>query len=171
MGLGLGITTPVYFFLLKTTVPDKDLATGTGALNMLRTLGGCVGVALSSALLHSDLHSSLSAFLSHKDIDAVNESIAAIAGLSPQLREKVGEAFGRSYNKQFEVMVAFAGANFLVAVALAVVRKRRGVFMIAPEELLKREENVVSERNTKGPVTPQQREVEEEDKKVESSKI
>lgn len=36
--------------------------------------------------------------------------------------------FGRSYNTQFKVVLGFTLLNFLVAIVLAVVRKRKGVF-------------------------------------------
>ncbi|KAF2196328.1 hypothetical protein GQ43DRAFT_436109 [Delitschia confertaspora ATCC 74209] len=43
-GLGLGLSGPSSYVLLGTMVEEKDLATGTGTLNVLRTLGGSIGV-------------------------------------------------------------------------------------------------------------------------------
>ncbi|OCL11589.1 MFS general substrate transporter, partial [Glonium stellatum] len=59
MGAGLGLASPPSFLILKTSVADKDIASATGALNAFRTLGGCIGVAICSAQLHSTLHASL----------------------------------------------------------------------------------------------------------------
>ncbi|KAF2655372.1 MFS general substrate transporter [Lophiostoma macrostomum CBS 122681] len=137
-GLGLGLASPAYYFLLYTSVDEKDAAVGTGALNMVRTLGGGVAVAICSALHHSTLQSKLSRFLAPEQIKLVEESSAYVAQLPLAAQKKVGEVFGQSYNRQFSVMLAFTCSNFLVAIVLAVVRRRRGIFGLVP---VRKEEN------------------------------
>ena len=137
-GLGLGLASPPFYMLLSTSVPEKDIAMGTGALNMLRTLGGTVAVAVCSALLHSNLSQQLRGFLAPEQAQAVEDSTYAISLLPTDLKLKVGEVFGRSYNRQFRVLLAFTCLNFVVAISLGVVRKRKGIFGVIPT---RREEN------------------------------
>lgn len=140
MGAGLGLASPPPFLILKTSVAGKDIASATGALNMFRTLGGCIGVAICSALLHSSLRSELPTFLSPTQVFALDSSIASLASLPPETAARVSTIFGRSYNKQFRVLIAFAAANVVVAVLLAFARKRSGTFGLPPDVKKKSEE-------------------------------
>lgn len=99
---------------------------------MVRTLGGCIAVAICSAINREHMHSQLSSFLSGTQIDAVLKSSGYIAQLPEQTRNRIGSSFGDSYNKQFQVMLAFVGLNILVTIALIVVRKRMGIFGTMP---------------------------------------
>lgn len=107
---------------------------------MFRTLGGCIGVAICSALLHSSLRSELPTFLSPTQVFALDSSIASLASLPPETAARVSTIFGRSYNKQFRVLVAFAAANVVVAVLLVFARKRSGTFGLPPDVKKKGEE-------------------------------
>jgi MFS family permease len=138
VGLGLGLASPPYFMLLATSIAEKDISVGTGALNMMRTLGGCVAVAICTAVHRQYTADRLTTYLSPEQIAAVQTSSAALAQMSETLRNNVGEIFGGSYNRQFLVMLAFTGLNLFVTVLLAVVRKRLGVFGMMAE---RKEEN------------------------------
>jgi MFS family permease len=127
-GLGLGLASPPYFMLVASAVREKELSVGTGALNMVRTLGGCVAVAICSAVHREVLNHRLKHFLSPGQIANVAASSGYVARLPVDVRERIGIVFGESYNRQFRIMVAFAGANVVVAIGLALVRKRLGVF-------------------------------------------
>lgn len=131
-GFGLGLCNPPYFMLIATSLPNKDVAVGTGALNMVRTLGGCVAVAVCSAIHREFSSDRLSAFLSPEQIVAVQKSSGFIAQLPEDVRDRVGEVFGQSYNRQFQIMLAFAGLNIIVAIAVAMVRKKMGIFNTMP---------------------------------------
>jgi MFS family permease len=132
-GMGLGLASPPYFMLVASSVMEKELSAGTGALNMVRTLGGCVAVAICSAIHREVLNDRLSAFLSPKEIGSVAASSGYVARLPQDTRERIGVIFGESYNRQFRIMVTFAGLNVVVAVGLALVRKRLGVFGQMPK--------------------------------------
>ncbi|KAF1997983.1 MFS general substrate transporter [Amniculicola lignicola CBS 123094] len=132
-GFGLGLGAPPYYMLLASSVAEKDVSIGTGTLNMLRTLGGCVGVAICSALHHSTLNSKLPSILTPEQIADVNESIAHVAAFPTDIREQTRHIFGSSYRRQFQAMIAFALANLLSSFALAYFRKRAGVYGIIPE--------------------------------------
>lgn len=128
IGLGLGLSSPPYFMLLATSIAGKDISVGTGALNMVRTLGGCVAVAICTAVHREYTSDRLTAYLSPEQITAIQTSSAALAQTPDILKREVAGIFGSSYNRQFLVISAFTGFNLLVTILLAIVRKRLGVF-------------------------------------------
>lgn len=126
IGFALGTASAALYFLIATTVDKKDLATATGAINMLRTIGGSVGVAICSALLNSSFGSEVGGFLTQEQASALSESISVLRQLPPKVQLQVGKGFGKIYNKQFRVMIAFAVFNFVVSVALLLLRMKMG---------------------------------------------
>jgi MFS family permease len=122
-GLALGLASPPYFILVATSIPEKDVAVGTGALNMVRTLGGCVAIAICSAVHRDVLNARLIDTLSPEQITMVRTSSSFIAQLPEGVRVRIGVVFGESYNRQFQVMIAFTGLNVIVAIILTVVRR------------------------------------------------
>jgi hypothetical protein len=138
IGFGIGLANPPYFPLLSTCVEEKDVAIGIGIMNMLRTLGGAVAVAVCSALHHSILKNNLAGFLNTEEISAVEKSVAFITQLPEEKREMLGRVFGKSYNRQFQVTLGFSLFGCLVVIAMIVVRKKQGIFGWVPE---RKEEN------------------------------
>ncbi|CAO2648981.1 Nn.00g099300.m01.CDS01 [Neocucurbitaria sp. VM-36] len=132
-GLGLGLASPPYFMLVATSIPERDIAVGTGALNMVRTLGGAVAVAICTAIHREYLNDKLPDFLSPEQVIAVQGSSSSIAQMPEDVRNRIGSSFGGSYNRQFQIMLAFTGLNFLIAILLALVRKRMGLFNAQPD--------------------------------------
>lgn len=133
VGLGLGLASPPYFMLLSTSIAEKDISVGTGALNMMRTLGGCVAVAICTAVHREYTTDRLAEFLQPEQIAAVQTSSVALAQMPETLKNEIAAIFGASYNRQFLIMLAFTGLNVVVTVLLALVRKRMGVFGIIVE--------------------------------------
>ncbi|KAH7391856.1 putative MSF multidrug transporter [Pyrenochaeta sp. MPI-SDFR-AT-0127] len=148
-GLGLGLASPPYFMLVATSIPEKDISVGTGALNMMRTLGGAVAVAICTAIHREYLNDNLPDFLSEEQVAAVRDSSGSIAQLPENMRRRIGVVFGGSYNRQFQIMLAFTTLNFIVAIVLAVVRKRLGIFGVVPERKQENEFTKVAEGKTK----------------------
>jgi MFS family permease len=128
VGIGLGLASPPGYMLLSTSVAQKDTSVGTGALNMMRTLGGCVAVAICAALHREYTSDRLKLYLSPEQIAAVQTSGVALARLPEAAKSNVAGVFGESYNRQFLIMTAFTGFNVLMAILLAIVRKRAGIF-------------------------------------------
>ncbi|KAJ4301148.1 hypothetical protein N0V90_003238 [Kalmusia sp. IMI 367209] len=149
-GFGLGLATTPYFILLYTSIEEKDVSIGTGILNMLRTLGGAAAVAICSALHNSALEHDLPTILSPEQVAGVKASGTFIAQLPEQSHLALGEVFGRSYNKQFKVILAFTLLNFLVVIVLAVVRKRKGIFGKMPVRTLQNEFTKPASSNAEG---------------------
>lgn len=137
-GLGLGLASPPYFVLISTSIPEKDVAAGTGALNMMRTLGGAIAVAICTAVHRGHLNDNLPKVLTPEQASAVRDSSSLIAQLPENTKNQIGAIFGGSYNRQFQVMLAFAALNFIVSIILAIVRKKVGLYGAVP---VRREEN------------------------------
>jgi hypothetical protein len=102
-------------------------------LDMVRTLGGCVAVAICSAIHREHLNNHLSSFLQPTQIEGLLKSSGYIATLPEGTRNRIGVSFGDSYNKQFQIMLAFAGLNIVIAILLAVIRKKLGIFGAMPQ--------------------------------------
>lgn len=128
VGLGLGLASPPYFMLIASSIAEKDTSVGTGALNMMRTLGGCVAVAICTAVHREYTSKRLISYLSPEQIAAVQTSSAALAQMPDHIKDEVAKVFGESYNRQFLIMLAFTALNLIVTVLLAVVRVKSGLF-------------------------------------------
>jgi hypothetical protein len=88
-------------------------------------MGGTISVSICSALLHSSLDKELPAILSGAEINLLKTSFANLNKLPPSKVAPVMEVYGHAYNRQFRVLIAFAGANLLVAACLVVVMRRK----------------------------------------------
>jgi MFS family permease len=132
-GLSLGAASPPYYMLLGTSISERDISVGTGALNMMRTLGGCVAVAICSAVHQEFLGNKLPLFLSPREIAAIGSLGSSMAHLPPATQERVGTVFGGSYNRQFLVMLAFTALNLVVTIVLTLVRWKKGILGLLSE--------------------------------------
>lgn len=130
MGAGLGIISTTQYVILKMTFPARDMAAGTGAMNMLRAMGGCIGLAICAAMLSSRLDDELAAVLPGRSPDQIqlakNSLHGETNGFSAEEIAGVRRVYGRGYNDGFQVMIAFAGANVVVAGLLFMATCRRG---------------------------------------------
>ncbi|KAL5357557.1 major facilitator superfamily domain-containing protein [Aspergillus floccosus] len=130
MGAGLGIISTTQYVILKMIFPPRDMAAGTGAMNMLRALGGCIGLAICAAMLSARLDDDLGAVLpgkSPEQIQLVKDSLHGAAhGFSAKEIAGVRRVYGRGYDDGFKVMIAFAGANVVVAGLLFLATYSRG---------------------------------------------
>lgn len=102
-------------------------ASAMGANNTSRTLGGCVGLAVTSAVTHSKLRNMLSAFLSPNQVSTVLDSSSTNSnnGLSPSDLVQVRHAYAVSYGAQFRALLAFACVGTVSAVALGILREQQ----------------------------------------------
>ncbi|KAF5673620.1 major facilitator superfamily domain-containing protein [Fusarium circinatum] len=124
LGVGLGLMMPSLIFLLKVEFDDENLAAVMGANNTVRTLGGCVALAVCSTVLHTGLNRQLATFLTPKQIAAVLSSSAAIDELSDSEALQVRKAYGISYDTQCRALLAFAGLGVVAASGLWLTSKK-----------------------------------------------
>ncbi|KAL4778785.1 major facilitator superfamily-domain-containing protein [Aspergillus varians] len=129
MGSGLGMISTTQYVTLKIIFPERDTAVGTGAMNMLRAMGGCIGLAVCDAMLSSRLDDDLPAILPGNPERvwlAKNSLHSAASALSAEELMLVRRVYGRGYDDGFRVMIAFAGANVVVACLLFAATYSRG---------------------------------------------
>ncbi|KAL3474075.1 MFS general substrate transporter [Aspergillus californicus] len=126
MGAGLGVVSTTQYVALKMTFAERDTAAGTGAMNMLRAMGGCIGLAISAAMLSSQLNSDLPSLLSPELAQIAKESLSDANGLTVDELGLVRQVYGRGYDSGFQVMIAFAAANVITAGLLFLTTYRRG---------------------------------------------
>jgi MFS family permease len=143
LGAGLGAVMPASYFLLKIHVPEEDIASATGVTNMARTMGGCISVSICTALLHNTMDTGLSHVLTPAQLSAVKESLASMNNLPKAEIGGVMETFGKAYNRQFRVLVAFAVMNVIVAafLVLAIRKKEKRKELEAQREAAQISEN------------------------------
>lgn len=85
-----------------------------------------VAQGVCSTVLHTDLKRTLGTFLKPEQVAAVISSSAAIGNLSASNLVKVRQAYGASYNSQFQALSAFAGLASVAALCLGIIRNRLG---------------------------------------------
>ncbi|KAI2827346.1 hypothetical protein CBS76997_10533 [Aspergillus niger] len=121
-GLGTGLGVAVFYLMLPlvVAVTDQSIALGTGF--QLRMLGGALGIAAATAILHSHTRSGLSALLPSDEVDAFSVSTQLIDTLTPSMQSQVREVYAEAYSMQMKMVGGFSAAQFL---ALGLVWKRQ----------------------------------------------
>lgn len=94
---------------------------------MVRTLGGCIGLAICSAVSRSTVNPELRSFLSASQISAISRSTAFLSSLPATEQMKVRSVYGNGFNEQFRTLIAFAGANVLASVGLIFGRRHHEI--------------------------------------------
>lgn len=61
MGLGMGVTFPLFTLIIQNEFTPRDLGAVTGALTFFRTVGGAVGTAILGTVFNNTLRSQLAA--------------------------------------------------------------------------------------------------------------
>ncbi|KAL4924991.1 putative MFS multidrug transporter [Aspergillus undulatus] len=149
MGAGLGIVSTTQYVVLKYTFSKPDTAAATGAMNMLRAMGGCIGLAICAAMLSLRLDVDLPKVLPGRNPDSIQLAQDALQNTSNALTAvevaKIRGVYGKGYNDGFRVMIAFAAANVLVATLLFLNTYRRGgIQRIITDAKAAEEEDAVS---------------------------
>ncbi|KAI2859461.1 hypothetical protein CBS11232_1922 [Aspergillus niger] len=126
-GLGTGLGVAVFYLMLPlvVAVTDQSIALGTGF--QLRMLGGALGIAAATAILHSHTRSGLSALLPSDEVDAFSVSTQLIDTLTPSMQSQVREVYAEAYSMQMKMVGGFSAAQFL---ALGLVWKRQNVRIV-----------------------------------------
>ncbi|TXC05562.1 hypothetical protein FocTR4_00009566 [Fusarium oxysporum f. sp. cubense] len=107
-GIGFGLMLPSFMILARDWVSEEQYATAMGLVNMFRTLGGCVSIAVCGAILNKEL-----------------DKASRIANNK--------SAYGDIYNEQFFVMASLSIPSALAA-GIILMRQytKKGVFRLAP---------------------------------------
>ena len=99
MGIGLGVTFPVYTLVVQNSVPRRVLGVATTSLQFFRSIGGTLGLAILGSIVTSRFASELSAAVPARVKEVIPaEKLATIAGdpyalLSPVAQDQLEQGF------------------------------------------------------------------------------
>jgi EmrB/QacA subfamily drug resistance transporter len=124
MGLGMGVTWPIYVVATQNAVDPADLGVATSTLQFFRTMGGSLAVAALGALLTGRLAAELPAHVGRSAAAGIDTNNLVQGGSRPlqsPLRGGIEAALSASLHPVFLVLVPLAA----VGVALALGLKER----------------------------------------------
>ncbi|KAF3929945.1 hypothetical protein AA313_de0205211 [Arthrobotrys entomopaga] len=113
LGAGMGLVMPISVMVVRLIVEAKDEAVALGAQNMTRVLGGLVGLAIGTAILHEKIESELPTVLTPDQLSSLLKSPAILASLQPEQVVRVREVYARSFDLEFNMAAAFSGLSFI----------------------------------------------------------
>jgi len=114
MGIGMGLTIPVYMIIIQTSVPRSILGTATSTIQFSRSIGGTIGVSVLGAFLSSRLAKLLLA--SGYDIGSVslNSIINPLPGYDATISESLRGALGVTMADMFYIALGAALIGLIV---------------------------------------------------------
>ncbi|TFK49964.1 MFS general substrate transporter [Heliocybe sulcata] len=120
LGLSLGMTITISTIIIQMSVKPQSVGIATGFQAFARTLGGLIGLAVSTAVLNARVDSKLqSAFPdSHTRELIVEGPTAVIPSLSPQLQAEVRQAYNSGYSLVFIIIAVWFSAGILATVGM-----------------------------------------------------
>ncbi|KAL3434227.1 hypothetical protein BDV09DRAFT_196024 [Aspergillus tetrazonus] len=81
-GFGCGINITLLVAMTPLTVENRDNAVAMGAVAQIRVMGGCIGIAIATAVADGYLQSHLQQVLRLEELPAVLQSAAELSALS-----------------------------------------------------------------------------------------
>ncbi|EGX52232.1 hypothetical protein AOL_s00043g375 [Orbilia oligospora ATCC 24927] len=116
LGAGMGLVMPIGVMLVKFICDPKDEAVALGAQNMTRVLGGLVGLAIGTAILHQKVEHGLPGVLSPEQLHALLKSPQVLATLQPDQLIAVRKVYAASYDLQFNMATGFAALGTVFSI-------------------------------------------------------
>ncbi|KAF3112906.1 hypothetical protein TWF102_004292 [Orbilia oligospora] len=116
LGAGMGLVMPIGVMLVKFICDPKDEAVALGAQNMTRVLGGLVGLAIGTAILHQKVEHGLPGVLSPEQLHALLKSPQVLATLRPDQLIAVKKVYAASYDLQFNMATGFAALGTVFSI-------------------------------------------------------
>ena len=114
MGIGMGLTIPIFMIIIQTTVPKQVLGTATATIQFSRNIGGTIGVSILGVFLSSRLAKLL--VESGQDIGNVslNSLITHAPGAAESFSEPLRIALSVAMANMFYITFAAAVLGFVV---------------------------------------------------------
>lgn len=128
IGIGFGFGIPTLMVASRVQLEDevKDGAVTMGALNMTRTMGGPVALAVTSAIANEELPRRLRQILPADVVQALlKQPSQALATLEKEQAMMVRAEYSQVYRMEFAAVAGFAGLSFICAVLALIFGKRR----------------------------------------------
>ncbi|GMF67505.1 unnamed protein product [Aspergillus oryzae] len=123
-GLGTGTSVAVFYMMVPLVVDGKDQSIALSTGLQLRMLGGVLGVAASTTILHNYLRSRLSVTLDPDQVSLLLSSSNAIGIFSPYIQLQIRQAYSVAYSAQVKLAGGFSVAQLL---SVAMIWKRSNV--------------------------------------------
>ncbi|KAL4936753.1 hypothetical protein BDV06DRAFT_216420 [Aspergillus oleicola] len=117
-GLGCGINISLLILMTPFTVEQRDNAVAMGAVAQFRVMGGCMGIAIATAVANEYLQSNLSLFLGAGEVNAILRSAEMLSTLPLADQSLVRGVYSASYNLQMKILAGFAGGQVLTSLLM-----------------------------------------------------
>ena len=91
-----------------------NTAVAVGAVTQFRSLGGVIGLAISTNALNGYVKPRLSSILSAKQLSGLLQYAGIIGTFPAELQGVVRATFGQGYDLQMKVMIGFGVAQVLL---------------------------------------------------------
>lgn len=89
-----------------------------GAVAQFRVMGGCIGIAIVTAVANGYLQSNLSLFLKADEVDTILRSAEMLGTLPSVDQSLVRGVYSASYNLQMKILAGFAGGQVLTSLLM-----------------------------------------------------
>ncbi|QDS72167.1 hypothetical protein FKW77_004611 [Venturia effusa] len=123
LGIGFGILGAIALFVQKDNVGYNELTSATSIYDMIRAMGGTIGVAICSAISHRSIRNEFTKVLPANDVQSLLASnFGSITELSRDNQRRAREAYGHVFGYQFQALAIAAGFNVLVAMVMVWTR-------------------------------------------------
>ncbi|TFK50442.1 MFS general substrate transporter [Heliocybe sulcata] len=129
--LGVGPLFQVPLLVLQAAMPVQDMAMSTATFNLLRTLGGTIGISIGDAIYATDLQRRLRSIPGYHPSTGfgVTNDVRGLKNIQPaQLRMEVLGAYSRSLSLIWVVMtpIVFVGLLFVLPIRTYSLKRPSG---------------------------------------------
>ncbi len=145
MGIGLGMSLPLFMLAVQNSVPHKVMGIATSTMQFLRSVGGTMGVAIMGSLINSTLSTELAANTPRQVTESAPpalleqirnpqfplspEQLSAVRGAFEQLGPQGTQLFEASIAAVRASLATAIGDAFWVAVFVMAVSVLVGAFL------------------------------------------
>ncbi|KAL0936756.1 MFS multidrug transporter [Colletotrichum truncatum] len=116
LGAGLGIMMPAFMILGRAEVEDRDNAVIMGALNTVRTMGGCIALSVCSAILHNEVPKRLHDLPENVVGSLLSSPTSALGQMDRETANVVRRTYNDVYRLQWSAVTVLAAIQLLFAV-------------------------------------------------------
>ncbi len=133
MGIGMGLTIPVYLISIQTFVAKQDLGVATSTIQFSRNIGGTLGVSILGVILSTRLSTLLTQAGQNAETVSLNSLIHSLPETSAAINVALQQALGTSMANMF---IASFIASILSLIAVFFTPKGR---LITPKKTILQE--------------------------------
>ncbi|KAL8653431.1 MAG: hypothetical protein Q9226_003849 [Calogaya cf. arnoldii] len=123
----------------------EDVAAAQGALSQARILGGSIGLAMATIVLNNKIGDNLAGVMPPVGIEAIQQSVNAVAALSPANQGLVAKAYSDAFNEQMRICTYLSAAAFVTSLA-TYQKNPPSIAAMRERQTLRTEESMSDER-------------------------